>query len=131
VRAYQRWLPEPLQLPELRRRLWCRYFLWPNLVLDVYPDQAVVQQILPVSPGETLVRETAYALPEGTRQMRLARYLNHRLRRRFELNDRRAAERLHAGIASGDYRPGPLAADDLGVRWHVGRLRAAIPDGSC
>lgn len=41
---------------------------------------------------------------------------------------RRAAERLQSGIAAGDYRPGPLAADDHGVRWHVGRLRTSIPD---
>jgi phenylpropionate dioxygenase-like ring-hydroxylating dioxygenase large terminal subunit len=128
LRAYQRWLPDALQLPEARRRLWCRYVLWPNVVLDVYPDQAVVQQILPLSPTETMVRETAYALPEGAREMRLARYLNRRIRRRLEAVDRRAAERLQAGIASGDYRPGPLAADDHGVRWHVGRLRASVPD---
>jgi phenylpropionate dioxygenase-like ring-hydroxylating dioxygenase large terminal subunit len=128
VREYLRLLPDAMQLPETRRRSWWRYVLWPNLVLDVYPDQTVVQQILPVSSAETLVRETAYALPEGGREARLARYLNRRVRRRFEIVDRRAAERLHAGIASGDYRPGPLAADDHGVRWHVGRLRASLPD---
>jgi len=127
-RAYSRWLPDHLSLPAARRRLWCRYFLWPNLVLDVYPDQVVAQQILPVNPAETLVRETAYALPDGAREARLARYLNRRLRRRFAAADRRAAERLQSGIAAGDYRPGPLAADDHGVRWHVGRLRTSIPD---
>ena len=96
-------------------------------MLDVYPDQVVAQQILPVNPAETLVRETAYALPHGAREARLARYLNRRIRRRLEAADRRAAERLQSGISAGDYRPGPLAADDHGVRWHVGRLRTSIP----
>jgi len=127
ARAYSRWLPDHLSLPAARRRLWCRYFLWPNLVLDVYPDQVVAQQIVPVNPAETLVRETAYALPNGAREARLARYLNWRIRRRLEAADRRAAERLQSGISAGDYRPGPLAADDHGVRWHVGRLRTSIP----
>jgi phenylpropionate dioxygenase-like ring-hydroxylating dioxygenase large terminal subunit len=97
-------------------------------MLDVYPDQVVSQQLLPLNSAETLVRETAYALPVGSREVRLARYLNRRLRRRLETADRRAAERLQSGIGTGDYRPGPLAADDHGVRWHVGRLRATISD---
>jgi carnitine monooxygenase subunit len=128
ARAYERWMPDHLQLPAARRRLWCRYFFWPNVMLDVYPDQVVSQQLLPLNPAETLVRETAYALPVGSREVRLARYLNRRLRRRLETADRRAAERLQSGIGTGDYRPGPLAADDHGVRWHVGRMRATIPD---
>ncbi len=128
ARAYQQWMPDHLQLPAARRRTWCRYFLWPNLVLDVYPDQVVSQLVLPLGPADSVVRETAYALPGGSRETRLARYLNRRLRRRFEVADRRAAERLQSGIGTGDYRPGPLAADDHGVRWHVGRLRTSIPD---
>ena len=127
MRAYERWMPDHLQLPEARRRLWCRYLLWPNLVLDVYPDQVVTQQVLPLDPGETAVRETVYALPDSTREMRLSRYLNRRIRRRLEAADRRAVERLQSGISSGDYRPGPLAADDHGVRWYAGRLRSSIP----
>jgi phenylpropionate dioxygenase-like ring-hydroxylating dioxygenase large terminal subunit len=128
VRAFERWLPDLPQLPEVRRRLWCRYVLWPNLVIDVYPDQVVTQQILPLGVQETLVRETAYALPDGSRHMKLTRYLNRRTRRRFDALDHGSAERLQAGITSGDYRPGPLAADDHGVRWYVGRLRASLPD---
>jgi phenylpropionate dioxygenase-like ring-hydroxylating dioxygenase large terminal subunit len=128
ARAYDRWLPGILQLPEARRRLWCRYFLWPNVVLDVYPDQAVTTQLLPLDQRETLVRETAYALPDASREFRLARYLNRRMRRRFAAADAKAAERLQAGIRTADYRPGPLAADDHGVRWYVGRVRASIPD---
>jgi phenylpropionate dioxygenase-like ring-hydroxylating dioxygenase large terminal subunit len=128
ARAYDYWLPELKHLPPARRRLWCRYFLWPNLVLDVYPEQTVVTQILPLGPGETMVRETAYALPDATRGVRLARYLNQRVRRRIAANDRRLVERVQAGLDTGDYLPGPLAADDAGLRWHIGRLRAAIPD---
>jgi phenylpropionate dioxygenase-like ring-hydroxylating dioxygenase large terminal subunit len=128
ARAYDRWLPGILQLPEARRRLWCRYFLWPNVVLDVYPDQAVTTQLLPLDQRETLVRETAYALPDASREFRLARYLNRRMRRRFAAADAKAAERLQAGIRTADYRPGPLAADDHGVRWYVGRVRASSPD---
>ena len=109
--------------PACAAPLWCRYFLWPNLVLDVYPEQTVVTQILPLGTRETMVRETAYALPDATRGVRLARYLNQRVRRRIAANDRRLVERVQAGLDTGDYQPGPLAADDTGLRWH-GRLAA-------
>ena len=128
VRAYERCIPEHLHLPPARRRLWSRYFLWPNVLIDVYPDQVVAQQVLPLGAADTLVRETAYALPDATREARLARYLNRRIRRHYEAADRRIAERMQSGIETGDYRPGPLAADDHGVRWHVGRLRASVPE---
>ena len=130
ARAYEYFAPEHVHLPPARRRLWCRYFLWPNLVLDAYPDQVVVQQILPMGPRETVIREIAYALPDARREMRMTRYLNARVRRRLEAADRRTSERLQAGIDTGDYRPGPLAGDDNGIRWHVGRLRATLPDAT-
>lgn len=130
ARAYESLAPEPVHLPPGRRRLWCRYFMWPNTALDAYPDQVVVQQILPLGQRETVIREIAYALPDSTPEMRMARYLNARVRRRLEAADRRACERLQAGIDTGDYRPGPLAADDHGIRWHVGRLRATLPDAA-
>jgi len=126
TRAYSKGLPDCRQLPPGRRRLWCRYMLWPNVVLDVYPDQVATQQILPLGPEETLVRETAYARPDSSRAMRLTRYLNLRVRRRLAAADRRAAERMQSGIQTGDYRPGPLSGDDHGVRWFVGRLRATL-----
>lgn len=127
MRAYARGLPEQLQLPPARRRLWTRYLFWPNLLLDVYPDQVVVHQILPLGPAETLIRETTYGLPDGSRELRLARYLNRRVGRRFAAADRRVAERMQSGIEC-DGGPGPLAADDQGVRWFVGRVRAALPE---
>jgi phenylpropionate dioxygenase-like ring-hydroxylating dioxygenase large terminal subunit len=127
MRAYAQWLPEQLQLPPARRRLWTRYLLWPNLLLDVYPDQVITQRILPVGPADTLIREASYGLPDGSRDLRRTRYLNRRAGRRFAAADRRVAERMQSGIES-DGGPGPLAADDQGVRWFVGRVRAAMPE---
>ncbi|HSD55156.1 MAG TPA: aromatic ring-hydroxylating dioxygenase subunit alpha [Burkholderiales bacterium] len=128
MRAYAQWLPEQLQLPPARRRLWARYLFWPNLLLDVCPDQVIAQQILPLGPADTLVRETTYGVTDGSHEIKLARYLNRRARRRFATTDRRVAERMQSGIECGDGGPGPLAGDDQGVRWFVGRVRAAMPE---
>lgn len=126
ARAYLRWLSGPQSLPADRRRLWSYYFVWPNLALDVYPDQIDFMQMLPTGTGETLIREIAYAIPDPRREMKLTRYLNWRINRQVNREDQRLIERTQAGLESGDYRPGPIAADERGLRWFTGRIRKAM-----
>ena len=123
ARAYSRWLPVLDQLPEERRRLWSSYFVWPNLVLDVYPDQVAVAQVLPLQRGESLLRTVAYAVPDASREMRLVRYLNRRISGQASAEDRRMVERAQQGIATGDATPGPLASDERGLLWFAERRR--------
>ena len=68
----------------------------------------------------------SYALPDGSREMRLARYLNHRIARRAAAVDRRVTERVQADLATGSYRPGPIAEAETGLRWFVERMRHAM-----
>ena len=121
ARAYSRWLPSRAELPEERRRLWSSYFVWPNLALNVYPDQVVVAQVMPVQPGASLLRTVAYALPDASRELRLVRYLNRRISRHASLEDRRIVERTQQGLETGDAAPGPLALDEQGLLWFVAR----------
>ena len=128
ARAYDRWLPPVAGLPAELSRLWCRYFLWPNLVLDVYPEQLITARVLPLRAGEALLRTVAYASADASREMRLARYLNRRVSRQAAAVDRTLVERTQQGIATGDYVPGPLAQDESGLRWFVERVRRAMPE---
>ena len=125
ARGYERWLPQASDLPEARRRLWASYFLWPNSALTVSPDRVVVTRVLPVQAGQSLLRSVIYALPDASREMRIARYLHHRVARQAGLHDQRVVERVQQGLASGDAAPGPIAARETGVRWFVGRMRPA------
>ena len=126
ARAYVSLLPEVPALPADRRRSWSRYFLWPNVVFDVYPDQVGFAQVLPLGPGESLLRELAYALPDSSREMRLARYLNTRIRRRHTADDRRLVERRQLGLETCGDAPGPLANDEPGQRWFTARVAAVL-----
>lgn len=121
ARAYSRWLPALEELPVERRRLWSSYFVWPNLALNVFPDQVVVAQVMPVQPGASLLRTVAYALPDASREMRLVRYLNRRISRHASLEDRRVVERTQQGLDTGDATPGPLACDEQGLLWFAAR----------
>jgi phenylpropionate dioxygenase-like ring-hydroxylating dioxygenase large terminal subunit len=127
-RLYQRLLPPVPELPPERQRLWVYFKLWPNVALDIYPDQMDFLQYLPVSPTETLIREVDYVHPDARREMRAARYLNWRINRRVAEEDRKLIERVQAGMASSSYLTGPLGDGEVCLRSFARRLRATIPE---
>jgi len=126
-RNYQRFLPPVQHLPPERQRLWTYFKLWPNLAFDIYPDQIDFMQFLPLSPTETLIREIAYVHPDSRREMRAARYLNWRINRQVNLEDRALIERVQAGMASSSYSVGPLSESEVCLRSFARRLRSLIP----
>jgi carnitine monooxygenase subunit len=89
-----------------------------------------IMQWLPVSPTECLIREIAYARPDASREMRVARYCNWRVNRQVNAEDTVLIQRVQDGMASGSYRVGPLAAGEVALRSFGARLRQLIPEVS-
>ena len=58
-RAYQALLPADAG------RTWLYFKLWPNVAIDIYPDQVDFMHFVPVGPTETLIREVSYAPPDA------------------------------------------------------------------
>jgi phenylpropionate dioxygenase-like ring-hydroxylating dioxygenase large terminal subunit len=127
-RAYQKYLPPVPELPAERQRSWVYYKLWPNLAFDVYPDQVDFMQWIPISSMETVIREIAYALPDERREMRAARYLNWRINRQVNREDKSLIERVQEGMASSSYIAGPLSAREVALRSFGARMRGLIPE---
>ena len=127
-RLYQALLPPVPHLPESRQRLWTYFKLWPNIALDIYPDQIDFMQFLPISPTETLIREIAYVHPDARPEMRAARYLNWRINRQVSVEDRMLIERVQAGMASEAYTVGPLGESEVCLRSFARHMRALIPE---
>jgi phenylpropionate dioxygenase-like ring-hydroxylating dioxygenase large terminal subunit len=126
-RLYQQVLPPVEHLPQERQRLWTYFKLWPNVAFDIYPDQIDFMQFLPVSPTETMIREIAYVLPDDRREMRAARYLNWRINRQVNLEDKALIERVQAGMGSSSYTVGPLSETEVCLRSFARRMRSLIP----
>jgi carnitine monooxygenase subunit len=124
---YQKLLPRVAHLPDDRQRLWTYFKLWPNVAFDIYPDQIDFMQFLPVSPTETLIREIAYVHPDSRREMRAARYLNWRINRQVNVEDKKLIERVQAGMASSSYTVGPLSDGEVCLRSFARRMRNLIP----
>jgi phenylpropionate dioxygenase-like ring-hydroxylating dioxygenase large terminal subunit len=127
VRAYAKLLPEVAHLPESKRRLWLYYQVWPNLCFNLYPDQVELMQFVPVSPTQTIVRDAAYALPDDSREMRAAQYLNVRVNRRVGLEDQDLIERVQDGMASSSFTTGPFGRNEVCLRGLAERMRTLIP----
>lgn len=127
-RLYQAVLPRVPHLPDERQRLWLYFKLWPNIAFDLYPDQVDFMQMIPISPTQTLIREIAYAHPDGRREMRVARYLNWRINRRVSDEDNSLIERVQTGMASRSYTPGPLGRNEVALRSFARRMRELIPE---
>ncbi|MGH8130948.1 MAG: aromatic ring-hydroxylating oxygenase subunit alpha [Steroidobacteraceae bacterium] len=108
--------------------MWNYYKLWPNVAFEIYPDQIDFMQFVPVSATETLLREIAYAHPDDRREMRAARYLNLRINRRVNLEDKALIERVQAGMASSSYTVGPLGEGEVCLRSFGRRMRALFPE---
>ncbi|MGO9995026.1 MAG: aromatic ring-hydroxylating oxygenase subunit alpha [Steroidobacteraceae bacterium] len=127
-RMYQNVLPRIPHLSNERQRLWIYFKLWPNIAFDIYPDQIDFMQMIPISPTETLIREIAYAHPDGRREMRAARYLNWRINRRVSAEDKVLIERVQTGMGSRSYSPGPLGRNEVSLRSFAHRMRELIPE---
>jgi phenylpropionate dioxygenase-like ring-hydroxylating dioxygenase large terminal subunit len=127
-RAYQAFLPAGAG------RTWLYFKLWPNVAIDIYPDQVDFMHFVPVGPTETLIREISYARPdakipeEWRRQMRAARYLNWRINRRVNAEDTALIRRVQQGMASSLYTPGPLGRSEVCLRSFARKLRRLIPE---
>lgn len=127
-RLYQKLLPAVDYLPPERQRLWTYFKLWPNVAFDIYPDQIDFMQFLPVSPRETLIREIAYVHPDSRREMRAARYLNWRINRLVNVEDKTLIERVQTGMGSSSYSVGPLSETEVCLRSFTRRMRTLIPE---
>ena len=127
-RMYQALLPAVTgHLPEDRRDLWAYYKLWPNMAFDVYPDQVDFMQFVPVSAGETMIREIAYAWPDARREARVLRHLNWRINRQVNAEDTTLIANVQAGMRSSSYTTGPLGPSEVCLRAFGERLTSAIP----
>ena len=120
--------PDCDHLPAQRQNFWTYFMVWPNLAFDVYPDQVDFMQMIPLSPGRTLIREITYALPDQRREMRIARYLNWRINRVVNLEDKGLVERVQQGMASESFVRGPLSNDEICLRSFAERLRQVLPE---
>ncbi|MEN2786207.1 aromatic ring-hydroxylating dioxygenase subunit alpha [Sphingomonas qilianensis] len=127
-RLYQTHLPPAPHLPDSHQKLWLYYKLWPNMALDIYPDQVDFMQWLPLSPTTSLLREMTFAMPDARRAMKVVRYANWRINRTVNAEDTWLIERVQQGMASQSYQAGPIGRSEVCLRSFARKIRERIPE---
>jgi len=124
---YQSILPDFDHLLGANKRRWVYYRMWPNLALDIYPEQLDFMQFIPVSSTETMIREMPYALPDERREVKLAQYLNWRINRQVNAEDTELIKGVQAGMSGSSYSVGPLADTEVCLLDSAQRMHHQIP----
>lgn len=113
-------LPLPAAHPDHGRSVSALYFwLFPNLMLNVYPWGLSVNVVVPQSPSQTRVRFLPYVFPGASRPRGADPFLEQ-----VEREDEAIVERVQRGVRARLYRPGRFSpAREAGVH-HFHRLLA-------
>jgi phenylpropionate dioxygenase-like ring-hydroxylating dioxygenase large terminal subunit len=129
VRHYQKLLPNLEHLPEDLRRRWTYVTLFPNVSFDVMADRMDFFQLVPVAPGECLLRGRTYALPDERREARAARYLSNRINWRVQDEDNALTLSVQGGLGSSAYDVGLLSDKEIVVKGFQDWIRTQLPVG--
>lgn len=127
-RMYQRLVrPLPGLGPE-DRRVWRYAFIYPNTTIDLYPDQVSTWQIVPEGVGREQDVFAAYRAPGAGPVMRAVQRLNIRLNTDVYDEDVDLVGAVQTGLATRDYRCGPLSQREVAVAWFADKVRADLAD---
>ncbi len=122
-RMYQRLVrPMPGLLPEDERVF--RYIaIYPNTMIDLYPDHVLIWKMNPAGVDRTGVPGAYLRRTDGDARTRAAQWLNLRISQVTTHEDEDLVARMQRGLGNGDFAPGPLSRREAGVAWFAGRIR--------
>ena len=125
-RAYQ-WLATPMPgLDPSDRRIWRYLALYPNTLIDFYPDHVLAWKIVPHEVDTASLPGAFYARPGAGPRTRLAQRLNIKIGWITNDEDAELVARVQRGVSTPGWAPGPLSRRELGVGWFADRVRADV-----
>jgi choline monooxygenase len=125
-RLYQR-LATPMRgLRETDRRVWRYVAIYPNTLLDFYPDHVLAWTVLPDGVDGATLPGAYYTKPGAGLRTSLARRLNIHIGWITNDEDEALVARVQQGLATPGYQPGPLSHRETGVAWFHERVRGDL-----
>lgn len=127
-RMYQKILQPQAHLPSDMQTRWSYFFMYPLLSFDVYPEVMGTFQVIPVSPGRSLLRYRNYRLPgQDNRRDNAARWLNWRINGQVQSEDDSLVDSVQHGLTSSAYVAGILSEKEVIVHNFQNWVRRSIP----
>ncbi len=127
VDKYKRLLPDFGHLPADHKRLWLYVGVYPNMVFAIYPDMLEFYMTVPVGVQRTAIVGRSYALPDDRREVRVSRYLNHRVNMLTDREDRNLCKWLQEGVRSSVFPVDMLSDLEHGVVGFHRRIKRHLP----
>ncbi|MGW8970696.1 aromatic ring-hydroxylating oxygenase subunit alpha [Streptomyces platensis] len=122
-RLYQR-LASPMPgLTEADRRIWRYAVIYPNTLIDFYPDHVLAWTALPTAVDRVAVPGAFYARRGTSARTRLARRLNIHIGWITNDEDAELVARVQQGLGTPGFEPGPLSRREAAVGWFADRVR--------
>ena len=125
-RAYQRLVRPTPGLGEDARSVWRYVLIYPNTTIDLYPDQVNTWRLWPDGPDKTSDEWGTFRFPGAPPASRIAQRLNNLLNTTVLKEDVDLVENVQRGLATREWRPGPLSQREAGVAWFADRIRSDV-----
>lgn len=122
-RLYQRLATPMPGLTEADRRVWRYAVIYPNTLIDFYPDHVLAWTALPTAQDRAAIPGAFYTRRGESARTRLARRLNIHIGWVTNDEDAELVERVQAGLSTPGYEPGPLSRREAGVGWFARKIR--------
>ncbi|GFE20167.1 aromatic ring-hydroxylating oxygenase subunit alpha [Streptomyces nigrescens] len=125
-RLYQR-LASPMPgLTEADRRVWRYAVIYPNTLIDFYPDHVLAWTAIPTAVDRVAVPGAFYTRRGTSARTRLARRLNIHIGWITNDEDAELVARVQKGLGTPGFEPGPLSRREAAVGWFADRVRTDL-----
>ncbi|TDU02163.1 Rieske 2Fe-2S family protein [Streptomyces sp. 846.5] len=127
-RAYQKLVRPMPGLSEEDARVWRYALIYPNTMLDLYPDQVNVWRIVPESPNLSHICMSQYRAAGSGLRTKVVQRLNIAINNLVTGEDEGVVVRVQRGSANPGFEFGPLSSREVAVGWFADRLRESLAD---
>ncbi|WP_329124479.1 aromatic ring-hydroxylating oxygenase subunit alpha [Streptomyces sp. NBC_01353] len=125
-RLYQRIAAPMPGLGEADRRVWRYAVIYPNTLIDFYPDHVLAWTAIPTATERVAVPGGFYTRRGTSLRTRLARRLNIHIGWITNDEDAELVARVQQGLSTPGFEPGPLSRRESAVGWFAERIRADL-----
>lgn len=125
-RLYQRFVEPMSGLRPADERIWRYVAIYPNTMIDLYPDHVLAWSVLPQRADAAKVPGAFYGRPGASRRTRIAQRLNMKIGQITNDEDVELVSRVQAGLGTPGYEMGPLSERELAVSWFAEKVRGDL-----
>ncbi|MEV7616634.1 aromatic ring-hydroxylating dioxygenase subunit alpha [Streptomyces sp. NPDC089799] len=125
-RLYQRIAAPMPGLGEADRRVWRYAVIYPNTLIDFYPDHVLAWTAIPAAVDRVAVPGAFYTRRGTGLRTRLARRLNMHIGWITNDEDAELVARVQKGLSTPGFEPGPLSRRESAVGWFADHIRADL-----